>query len=278
MLKALTTGPLLAVMLGIGLAASAQADGWLPHPAGAQWQYQWSDTQYNPRGTIENVTVQQQQGVSFTLAWAQAGLPPPAAGSTLLCPSDADLGTMSFQDTPHGPVNTTWNSCPPSSSYPLGQLCPAGAGSCPDSLAGFLYNVIWGLRNPVLAEPLVRGLSWNGTGGASGDVAGSSTYVGQQVVKVPAFPTGVNAAVVRTDLALAGTEDDAYGSGIRTTWWVYGIGPVRVVFDHVDGGVTTGSLLSTSLTPQGDPVDANYFPMQRGLTGRYRWTNSRHIR
>jgi hypothetical protein len=122
-------GTLLAVMMGIALAAGAQADAWLPHPAQARWQYQWSDTQYNPHGTIENVDVQQQQGVSFTLAWAQAGYQPPAAGSTLLCPSEADLGTMSFQDTRQGPVNTTWNSCPPSSSYPSGQLCPAGTSA-----------------------------------------------------------------------------------------------------------------------------------------------------
>jgi hypothetical protein len=278
LLKVLTGAVVLAVMLEIGLAAGAQADGWLPHSADARWQYQWSDTKYHPAATIENVDVQQQQGVSYTLAWAQAGYQPPAAGAALLCPTDADLGTMSFQDTPQGPVNTTWNSCPPSSSYPIGQLCPSGTSACPDSLAGFLYNVIWGLRNPVLSEPLVRGLSWTGTGGASGDVAGTSTYVGQQVVKVPAFPNGVNAAVVRTDLALAGTEDDSYGSGIRTTWWVYGIGPVRVVFNHVDGSVTTGSLLSTSLMPQPDPADANYFPMTRGLTGTYKWTNNRHIR
>jgi len=278
MLNQLAAGSALVVMLTLTLAAAAQAGDWLPHPANAQWQYRWSDTTYNPGGTVENVDVQQQQGVGYTLAWAQAGYQPPAAGSALVCPSDVDLGTMSFQDTPQGPVNTTWDSCPPSSSYPSGQLCPAGTSACPDSLAGFLYNVIWGLRNPVLSEPLVHGLSWTGSGGASGDVAGTSTYVGQQVVKVPAFPNGVNAAVVRTDLALAGTEDDAYGSGIRTTWWVYGIGPVRVVFDHVDGGVTTGSLLSTSLTPQPDPTDANYFPMQKGLTGTYRWTNNRHIR
>jgi hypothetical protein len=278
LLKVLTMGTVLSVMLGIGLAAGAQADDWLPHPAAARWQYQWSDSRYHPGATVENVVVQQQQGVNYTFAWAQAGYQPPAAGSALVCPADADLGTMSFQDTPQGPVNTSWNSCPPSSSYPSGQLCPAGTGACPDSLAGFLYNVIWGLRDPVVQEPLVRGLNWSGTGGASGDAAGTSAYVGQQVVKVPAFPTGVNAAVIRTNVALAGTEDDAYGSGVRTTWWVYGIGPVRVVFDHVDGAVTSGSLLSTSLTPKPDPADENYFPMQRGLTGTYRWTNNRHMR
>ena len=274
----LTTSLVLTVMLTLVLAATAQADGWMPHPANAQWQYQWSDTTYNPGGTVENVDVQQQQGVGYTLAWAQAGYQPPASGSALICPSDVDLGTMSFQDTASGPVNTTWNSCPPPSSYPSGQLCPAGASSCPDSLSGYLYNIIWGLRDPIVAEPLLKGLVWSGTGGASGDVAGSSTYVGQQVVKVPAFPGGVNAAVVRTNVALAGSEDDNYGSGIRTTWWVYGVGPVRVVFNHVDGSVTSGSLQSTNLTPQPNPEDANYFPMNKGFTGTYRWTNKRHLR
>ena len=39
--------PLLAVM-----ASAAQADDWLPHPANAQWQYRWSDSTYNPSGTV----------------------------------------------------------------------------------------------------------------------------------------------------------------------------------------------------------------------------------
>jgi hypothetical protein len=277
MLKLSTAAAGLAVMLAIGFAQGALADAWLPHPAGARWQYVWSDTTYNPGGTVENVDVQQQQGVNFSLAWAQAGAQAPAAGAPLFCTGNADLGTMSFQDTSQGLVNTNWNSCPAPSSYPSGMLCAAGASSCPDSLAGFLYNVIWGLRQPVLSEPLVRGMTWTGTGGASGDVVGTSTYMGQQVVKVPAFPNGVNAAVVRTNLALAGTAGDAYGSGIRTTWWVYGVGPVRVVFDHVDGSVTSGSLQSTSLTPLADPGDQDYFPLQQGLTGTYRWTNNRHM-
>jgi hypothetical protein len=94
-------GIVMAFVLAVGGAATAQADAWLPHPAGARWQYVRSDTTYNP-GSL-------------------------------------DLGTMSFQDTPQGLLNTGWNSCPPPSSCPTGLLCPAGMSPCPDSLAGFLY-------------------------------------------------------------------------------------------------------------------------------------------
>ncbi|MFL5859981.1 MAG: hypothetical protein ACJ780_04270 [Solirubrobacteraceae bacterium] len=270
----------LALVVGLsGLAASAaHADDWLPHPANATWQYVWSDSNYNPTGSVENVDVQQQSGSNFTLAWAGPDAPPPAASDpTLICPAGADAGTMSFQDTTQGLLNTNWSSCPPPASYPSGLLCAAGTGACPDSLAGFLYNVIWGNRAPVLTEPLLRGVTWSGSGGASNDVSSTSTYLGQRVVKVPAFPGGVQAAVVRTNLSLAGTLGDDYGSGVRTTWWVHGVGPVRTVFDHVDGSVTIGALRSTVLKPTPAPSDANYFPLQVGLTGTYRWTNRRDL-
>ena len=45
--------------------AAASADEWFPDPANATWQYLWSDSAYNPSGTVENVVVQQQQGVQF---------------------------------------------------------------------------------------------------------------------------------------------------------------------------------------------------------------------
>ena len=101
-------------------------------------------------------------------------------------PSDArqTISVMSFQDTTQGLLNTNWSSCPPPASYPSGLLCAAGTGACPDSLAGFLYNVIWGNRAPVLTEPLLRGVTWSGSGGASNDVSSTSTYLGQRVVKV----------------------------------------------------------------------------------------------
>jgi hypothetical protein len=203
----------------------------------------------------------------------------PAAGaSSIFCPTDADAGAMSFQDSPTGLINTDWNSCPAPSSYPSGFLCAGGVSPCPNSLAGALYNVIWGNRSPVLSEPLLQGTSWNASGGASDEVLSTSHYLGLQLVKVPAFPAGVVAAVVQTNLALAGTPGANYGSGIRDTWWVRGVGPVRVVFAHVDGSVTSVYLRSTNLKPMPSRADQDYFPLRAGWTGTYKWTNTKHLR
>jgi hypothetical protein len=256
-------------------APDARADDWLPHSAGATWQYEWTDSTYNPSGTIENVLVQQ-QGTNFTLDWADPQDQSPAAGATSIsCPPDADIGTMSFEDSSTGLVNTDWNSCPPPSSYPSGLLCPGGTTRCPNSLAGVFYNVIWGSRNPVLSEPLLQGATWNASGGASGEVASTSHYLGLQLVKVPAFPAGVVAAVVQSNIA--DPPGNGYGSGIRTTWWVYGVGPVRVVFDHVGGSITNVNLTSTNLKPIADRPDQDYFPLRAGAMGTYKWTNTKHL-
>jgi hypothetical protein len=133
----------------------------------------------------------------------------------------------------------------------------------------------------VISEPLLRGTSWSSTGGQSSDVTSGSQYEGLQLVKVPAFPGGVVAAVVRSQITQAGALGDPYGSGARTTWWVYGVGPVRVLFDHAGGSsapVTDVQLLSTSLKPQPTPPDQDYFPLRLGLKGTYRWTNSHYMR
>jgi hypothetical protein len=260
------------------LAPVALADDWLPHPAGAQWQYRWSDTSYNPGGTTENVIVEQQQGVGFTLSWADsAGQPPQANSSGIACPSGADIGTMSFQDSTAGLLNTNWNSCPPPNGEPI--LCPTT--SCANSLSSTLYNVIWGSRAPVLSEPLLRGTTWTATGGAANDVSSASSYLGLQVVKVPAYPNGILAAVVRTNIVQAGALGDPYGSGIRTVWWVRGVGPVRILFQHAGGSsapVTNAYLQSTNLKPSPNLPDQNYFPLTLGMKGTYRWTNSRYLR
>lgn len=260
-------------------SANALADDWLPHPAGAQWQYRWSDSVYNPSGTTENVVVQKTQGTSFTLAWADPADQPPSADSSaagLICPSGADIGTMTFSDTNAGLVNTDWNSCPPPPDLPI--LC--ATTSCPNSLGSALYNVIWGNRNPVLSEPLLQGVSWNATGGAQNDVSSTSSYAGLQLVKVPAFPNGVLAAVVRSNIAQAGALGDPFGSGLRTTWWVHGVGPVRVTFQHAGSSsapVTSVDLISTNQKPLPNRPDQDYFPLRPGIKGKYKWTNRKHL-
>ena len=268
----------LACAVIVWAPAAASAYGWYPDPANATWQYLWSDSVYNPSGTVENVVVQQQQGSSFTLAWADPQDQPPAAGAASIpCSANADVGTMSFQATNSGVINTDWNSCPPPQNMPI--LC-ANPSPCANSVSSTLYTLIWGDRVPVLSEPLLQGTTWNATGGADNTVASSSQYLGAQLVKVPAFPNGVSAAVVRTNIAQSGALGDPYGSGVRTTWWVYGVGPVRIVFDHSGGNgapVTIASLLSTNLKPMPPPPDADYFPLVQGATNKYEWTNKKHL-
>src|SRR5262249_49903106 len=61
----------------------------------------------------------------------------------------------------------------------------------------------------------------------------------------------------------------------------WGVGPVKVTFAHAGGTnppVTTSVLTATSLTPEAPPTDANYFPMNKGDTFTYSWTNSRWLK
>ena len=210
----------VAVVLALLAVAPARADGWLPHSSDATWTYQWTDSAYNPTPTNEIVTVKSTAADSFVLAWTTDGAKNPTAA-----PQSA--GTVSFQQTTYGIVNTDWSSTPPPTTFPI--LCSSLA-SCGNSLASAYYNVIWGSRAPVLFEPLLKGTSWSTTGGAANDVTSTNDYIGTQQVTVPAFPQPVTAAVVQSQITQAGALGDPYGSGERTTWWVYGVGPVKVVF------------------------------------------------
>jgi hypothetical protein len=262
-------------MLALAGSVPAVADEWFPHPANATWKYFWNDSTYNKSGTTETVTVKTE---SATCGWQLSWSGPNTtitSGNSQTVVATPDSGTMCFEDQNFGLINTDWSSTPPPSNMPI--LC-ASASQCPNSLASALYQVIWGNRVPVLSEPLLQGTTWSATGGGSNEVTSSSQYLGLRTIKVPAFPNGVTAAVVRSQLALGGTPGDDYGSGIRTIWWVLGVGPVRVVFDHVDGSVTNVYLQSTNQTPLPPRPDQNYFPMRQGLKNTYQWTNHKLFR
>jgi hypothetical protein len=89
------------------------------------------------------------------------------------------------------------------------------------------------------------------------------------------------ASKVRSEISQAGALGDPYGSGVRLTWWVYGVGPVKVQFQHAGGSdapTSSAELQSTSLSPAAAPATTNYLPVVKGGARRYRWTNSKHLR
>jgi hypothetical protein len=276
---------LFAVTFVLAFAGSAvaRADDWFPHFNGGQWTYFWTDSKYNQHGTKEQVAVATQNGPNgcgWQVSWTgntQVSVGSGSSSGTPIGFQQPDNGTMCFQDQGYGLENTDYSGTPPPFNEP--SLCTAGtpSSSCSSSLGSTLFDVIWGNRNPVISEPLLQGTSWFGTGGGAGNVTSTNRYLGLQLVKVPAFPRGIRAAAVESDIALAGTPGDDYGSGIRTVWWAHRIGPVKVVFDHVDGSVTTSELQSTNIRLLGsNPPDADYFPLRTGLHGTYEWTNRKH--
>lgn len=261
----------LVIAIAAIVPGTARADSWLPHPADATWTYEWSDTDYNPVNTKEKLTVKEQKGKTFTLNWTTLDLGNPADAAQT-------LGLMSFQETTSGLINTDWQSSPPPPAFP--PLCSERA-KCGNSVASVLFQLIWGSRAPVLIDPLLKGESWTSKGGANGDVTSISQYVGRELVSVPAFPTPVLAAKVRTDITQAGAIGDPYGSGVRTVWWVYDVGPVKIVFQHAGGiaaPVTTAVLTDTNQVSGPPPPDANYFPLVVGKAHRYRWSNPAHLK
>jgi hypothetical protein len=270
--RCLLTIPII-VIAAIAVCPSAFADDWWPHSKDTTWTYQWTDSTYATTPTIEKVTVKDgADAKSFTLAWTTKD--EDLKNDPLAIDSN---GTMSFQTTSAGINNTDWSSNPPPPAFPV--LCSQLA-RCGNSLASTLYTLIWGGRSPVLEEPLLQGMSWSSTGGAGGDVTSTSTYEGVEPVTVPAFADPVVAAKVRTEITQAGALGDPYGSGVRTVWWVYGVGPVKIDFQHSGGSDapdTTSVLTNTTLMPAIPPSDANYFPLVKGTKLRYRWVNAKHL-
>src|SRR6266508_1012421 len=145
-----------------------------------------------------------------------------------------------------------------------------GAMAFQETTAG-LINTDWSSNPPPPDFPILCPQ----IGGCNNSLASTMYYL------IWGSRSPVLAAPLRTDTTQAGALGDPYGSGVRTVWWVYGVGPVKMVFEHAGGSdapVTTSELQETNLTPKTPPSDENYFPMTKGLKLRYSWTNTRYIK
>lgn len=268
----LARGVLTLVILVLVVPCSARADlrdpadQWLPRSDGAKWTYEWSDSEYSPTPRVENIEIQRRSGTAFRLSWQEV-----AQGEY----DQPGRGTIDFRHSDAGLVNLTYQSTQPPPQFPV--LC-ASAADCGNSLAGTMYMLIWGTRSPVLAEPLVRNTRWSSTGGAANDVSSDNRYLGRERIKVPAFPDGVTAAKVQSEITQAGAIGDPYGSGVRTVWWVRGVGPVKIVFLHSGAEVGESVLTKTNLKPRRAPSDDALTPLNRGDRMEFRWRNNRHMR
>ncbi len=241
-------------------------DQWLPRSDGADWTYAWSNSAYSPTPRTEHYRLQARSGTSFRLRWDETNAGAYDVPST---------GIMDFQQTGAGLVNLNYQSNPAPRQYPI--LCAAPT-DCGNSLAGTMHMLIWGTRSPVLAEPLLRGTRWGSLGGADSDVASENRYAGHERVAVPAFPGGIEAAKVESRITQAGALGDPFGSGLRTVWWVRGVGPVRIQLDHAGGEVSRAELQRTNLAPLPLPSDENLLPFSRGDRSTFRWRNTRHMK
>ena len=62
---------------------------------------------------------------------------------------------------------------------------------------------------------------------------------------------------------------------------MYGVGPVKIIFEHAGGAnapISQSVLVSTNQQPVMPPPDADYFPLRQGMKTRYRWSNSKHLK
>lgn len=257
----------LALSAGSARAATPESR-WMPSPAGAAWTWSWANSALSTTPTRERYTVDSSGANGFRLNWTTDRVDNPPEAQT-------SNGTVDYAYTDAGLVNTNWSSTAPPPNYPV--LCPSPS-QCGNSLAGAHYLIIWGARSPVLQEPLVKGSTWSSLGGQASDVSSVNRYRGIETVNVPAFPRGVAAARVESDITQAGALGDPFGSGLRTTWWVYGVGPVKVEFRHVGGERSTAELQSTNLQPKLPPADASFFPLNRGKAIRFKYRNSRWLK
>ena len=272
MARTITSCLLLLALFSLAAPTGAVAAGlddpldqWLPSASDARWDWQWTESERQKTPMRERYVVASSSGPSFRIRWEE--LPDE--------PYFQHSGAIDFRRTDAGLVVTNWASTPPPPQYPV--LC-GNASDCGNSLDSAFYWIIWGNRSPALSEPLLERTRWSTVGGSGNDVTSDSRYVGRERISVPAFPNGVAAARVETDITQAGALGDPYGSGTRTVWWVYGVGPVRVVFDHASGETAVAELTGTNLTPRTPPSDESLLPLVRGDSMVFRWRNSRHLK
>src|SRR5262245_18863610 len=102
----------LLLLPGAALAADELADQWLPRSDGAEWLYEWTNSDYSPTPRRELYKIQSRAGTAIRFRWEEQGAGPYDTPSA---------GTMDFQETDAGLANLTYQSSQPPPQFPV--LC-----------------------------------------------------------------------------------------------------------------------------------------------------------
>ena len=208
------------VVVPNGLAA-----GWLPHAADATWTYKWTDSVYSPTPTTEKRDGQGHEGRDVHARVDDRRVEQPRRRGQHhrpgRLPGDERRPRQHRLDEQR------------SAAVVARALCHARG--LPQRAFERVLQRDLGLALARPRRAAAPGHDLAGTGGAQNDVSAASTYLGTEQITVPAFQGPVTAAKVRSTITQAGALGDPYGSGTRTTWWVYGVGPVKIEFQHAGG-------------------------------------------
>ena len=212
-----------------------------------------------PTPTNEKVTVKATKGT------VHARLDDAATRATADAPDSA--GTVSFQETSAGSSTRTGRATrrrrrSRSSARPPTQ--------CGNSLASTSTTSSGAAASPVLAEPLLERHDVDDAPAARRTT--SRARRGTSARRTSPCPRSRPPSRRRRcarEITQAGALGDPYGSGVRTVWWVYGVGPVKIDFEHAGGAARRSRRRCsrrTNQTPLPPPADADYFPLDKGST------------
>ena len=149
---------------------------------------------------------------------------------------------MDFFTTDVGLVNLNYSSTPAPRNFPI--LCPS-AIACGNTIAGHAVPDDLGhaLAGPGRAAGQGHDVDLH-RAARSNDVVAANRYIGHERVTIAGVPgrrsTRPRSSRWSRRRARWATRSE---SGVRTVWWVYGVGPVQIAFEHT-GGETSSSQLA----------------------------------
>ena len=117
--------------------------------------------------------------------------------------------------------------------------------------------------------PLDVGDTWTQEG--KWDTQMETTLAGyeQVVVSAGTFPASLKHKTVFVDANAGSDLKNSLVNGTRYLWFVKGVGPVKMRYEHANGVVTEAELLEYNVPIKGDA----YFPLEVGNQWTYKWQN-----